>query len=421
MDRRIELTAYPSPVEQALTKLNNRLYYSATYQATDDLVDPDQLFLESRQLYVKNQSSPGFPIPAPLYLAVDVALEPGCNGPDCNCPCPPDQVIGVTQTVWSDPADDIRRRLGTVTRPAGGEAQVQWSQWHQISGGSGCDCPDNLVTRDQVRTRLTGPITFYISKDGNDTTGDGLTEATALATWQGFQNRYVTGPDAFDANFQTITINFGPGEWTGGHVINQGRLIGSHHLIINGVSMDETIFSNANGSAIHVQGEGGNAGYVTIKNCSFRDYVNGISIANHGMARVANLTFHAAVQTNSSTRAICAYDFGSLLPGTIDHPANIHLNNVDCTWVFASWQFGMMNLHKFNVSIGNNCSWSGFGRAYYLGQINISRDSFNYTGNGTGRKYAIDQMGFIYAGNDGDWLPGSTPGYVNTAKGGVIA
>ena len=213
MRGKFDYLSYLDQTKAAINHLEDRLDRGDIYRATDDVIDPDTLFEKAAHLYVKNPDSPNFPVAAPLYLHVDVAQQPGC---ECPCPCPPGHILGVTQTVWDDPAGQVWRRLGTVTQVVGQEPVVEWGEWKRVGSA---DCL-NCVTRDQVRIKLNAPITFYIRHDGNDATGDGLTEATALATWSGFYNRYIIGPDAFDANFNTITINFGPGLWARDQRIN---------------------------------------------------------------------------------------------------------------------------------------------------------------------------------------------------------
>ena len=413
---RFKYHSYLEQTEQALNLLHRRLAEGGAFQAVDEPVDLEARFLKAERLYLRNANSSALPLPAPVYLTVEVVSAPGC---DCSCPCPPEAVIAATQFVWSDPDGDIRYRLGTVTQAAGQEAQVEWGQWREIGGGAGgCACPDNLVTRDQVRTRLTGPITFYITKGGNDQTGDGLTESTALATWSGFYNRYVTGPEAFDARRNTITIQYGPGQWfdqislLGQDYINPGR------LVINGSGMDNTIFSSPiqdpNSFSFSICGD--HSLRSVISNCGFDQFGKAVCANQGGLASIKNVKFKQG-NTPGKCYAIYADHNGRIIPdGTVD----IYFEGFNGQAAIMCHDEGWVQLNSTNIHLIGNNTWTYFANVITRGGLRLAKETFTCNGTGTGRKFRVTTQGLIYGtSNDLNLLPGTIAGTVETATGGV--
>ena len=404
MSRKIRFPhPYMEATAVAINDLNDRISGGHVFKASEGLVNPDELFSNPERIYVKNPDSPNLPLAAPLYLAVDVAVDPGCDCAACACPCPPTEVIGVTQTVWDDPAGDVWRRLGTVTEVEGQEPQVQWGQWSQLgtTGGGTCDCQ---------RRRLTGQIEFYIRKDGNDDTGDGLSEATALATWEGYIKRYVTGPDSFDANFNQVTINFGPGHWEGNYVFLGHYFRNPEKVIINGAGIDQTIFGTPTGDTISVSQPC--QGRYVFQNFTLENYKRGIYVAYNGEVAIQNLKFKNGLSDGTSYCVYLVYNSVVSMPTG----ATLYLENFRGISPFYS-SFGSIMALQCNIAISGTCSWShGFVHSVYQGAVRLH--NFSSQGTGTGRKYNVSTLGLIMAaaGNQ-NLLPGSIAGV--TATGGI--
>ena len=385
----------------AVNDLNDRISGGHIFKASAELVNPDELFGNPERIYVKNPDSPNLPLAAPLYLAVDVAVEPGCDCESCACPCPPTGVINVTQTVWDDPAGEIWRRLGTVTPVEGQEPQVQWGQWIQLgaTGGGTCDCQ---------RRRLTGPIEFYIRKDGNDDTGDGLSEASALATWDGFYNRYIVGPDYFDANRQIVTINFGPGVWDSGTSIC--NIPGAGRVNIVGAGIDQTFFSNPTGYALSINE---NVPYHTyLRNFTVSNYTNGLNITQWVAIRVIKFTRPAVTTAYaiyvSTSRGCLAADSGG---GT----ANIYVENFNGRCILGLANCSTVTMSNLKVVLTGTCAWvTAF--AYVVRHSQIWLTNFSFSGTATGPRYHLLNFGMItvYGGGTANSLPGNQAGVVGS-------
>lgn len=387
-------------VEKAINKLAG----GHLYRVTDEYVNPDEHFQQAEHLYLANPANGDFPVPAPLYFAVDVAWREGC---DCSCPCPPGRPVAVTQTVWSDPDGDIRRRLGAVTHEEGQEPAVAWGQWKAVSGPGGCDCPPRRV--------LTADTDFYISKDGNDDTGDGLTEATALATWEGFMNRWIFNEhQVLDINGHGITINFGPGQWTGELKTSSSYFLKARSVTIKGVGIGQTIFSNPDGYALYFEGP-----------MMPRFYVNSLSAENshsgllayQAWINIRDLKFKN-VGKSATGNVLLASNYGRIHTDTSDGPVNLYMEGFKGGTAFASQYHGSLFLMNCKVTLSDTCSWVYFARPISHGLIEFT--NFSHQGSGTGGRFFVSHHGMITGtGGNQSFLPGSIAGIIHTASFGL--
>lgn len=370
------------------------------YQATDELVNAEARFLKEERLYVANPASPGFPVDAPLYFAVDVARQPGC---ECPCPCPPPRVSGVTQTVWNDPDGLIWRRLGSVVHPDGQEPSVQWGLWKKSESATDCDCRP---------MRITGPTDFYIREDGDDTTGDGLTEATALATWEGFYNKYVAGPAILDANFHTVTINFGPGRWTGEIALHGATFQRRGRVIIKGAGMGQTFLSNPNGGVFTI-GEGLHRDIDEIQDFTLDGFARGIQITGCSVY-VNNVKF---TTNNAQAQGIILGLGGQLVVSSDGSVNSLYFENFKGNYAINVQAGSRANLHTSRIVVTGTCTWTAFICVQHHSMVWAA--GLSVQGTGTGQRFYMSHHSTIRTtGNNRNLFPGTVAGEVGTVSFG---
>ena len=404
MRREFHYQSYLEQTEKAINELTGQFLNSGrTYRATEEIIDADELFKKSQSLYVNNPASLNLPLAAPLYLAVDVAVKPGCDCEACDCPCSPTAVIGVTQTVWDDPAGEIQRRLGTVTQVEGQEPQVQWGPWLEIRGQGG------------RLPRLTGPTDFYIRKDGDDQTSDGLSPATALATWQGFYNRYLIGPDLFDCNLNELTFNFGPGHWEGAMIVNTENFIRPGRITITGAGLDQTSFSNSDPSGVAVDLHGNNSSNeFRLRNFTIENTLSvGIQLFG-ALAWVRDVKFKGSPVPGQGY-GILAIQGGIFLADSSDGIANLYFDNYKGHSFLRLQHYGRGHLKNINIVLTGVCSWANaFVEARYHSRLWVT--SLTYQGTSTGRRYSIYGQSLIHGTNgNANLFPGNQTGDVSAA------
>ncbi|UQZ89919.1 hypothetical protein C4J81_12135 [Deltaproteobacteria bacterium Smac51] len=398
MKNHFEFVSYLEQAEKAINHLEDKVCGGSIYQVADYVINADDYFLKPEHIYVASLDSQNFPLTAPFYFAVDVAERQGC---DCSCPCPPTSVISATQTVWDASVGNIWRRLGTVATVEGQKPKVAWSEWKNVQGAD-CNCTK----------KLNAAIEFFIYHEGCDD-NDGLSETTAMATWQGFFNKYITGPGSFDANVKDVIINFGPGVWSGNIQIRTGYFANAANIYINGAGMDKTTFSNPSGNAFNIIGSI-NKFWLILQNFTLENYSTGIYV-NDGRVSIDNIKIKApAVGGVGDAFNIC---YGGVLT-TKETDAKIYFENYTGRYPFLVWARASLLLKGAEIILSGSCSWTIFFNIFRHSEVSL--ENYTFSGNGTGRKFYVKTHSLIqHMEGDINSLPGSMEGIAESSSFGL--
>jgi hypothetical protein len=266
------------------------------------------------------------------------------------------------------------------------------------------------LIQSMARRRLSAPLTLYVSTSGSDTSGDGLTQQTALATPQRAWNMIM---EELDTGGQAVTVQLADGTYPGfncsGAPVGQvgwqvtftGDPLNIVGVVINGLNMA------AVGCSI--------GGVVFIENMRLQSGGTGagagcgIYSTTGGLLAFQNIDFDTCSQCH-----IMAADGEVSAQGdaySISGPAPIH-----CASNFA----GSLDLAGCTVTINSIPTFSvAYIQVSWCGVANLSGSTF--VGQANGARYQVSLNGVLSVGgqNPNTWLPGNANGTSST--GGQVA
>jgi len=260
------------------------------------------------------------------------------------------------------------------------------------------------------RRRLTAALTVYVSTTGNDTSGDGLTIATAFAT---INRAYTYIRDHIDLNGQQATIQMEDGTYSsaslsfpcvGPAVIIQGNLADTTRVTVSGVSVPAIATGQGaavicNSFTVTATGPGGDYGAVGA----------GLLAGSNGQIIFRNMNFGACAQGH-----IMAYSGGVITCGqtgvlyTISGGAQAHV------WIDG----GVVSIADANVTLSGT---PNFANSYVYAMNGGSwMDGWGctFTGAATGPRYSVHDNAVVHTHGGGpNYFPGNAVGV--TDSGGI--
>jgi hypothetical protein len=258
----------------------------------------------------------------------------------------------------------------------------------------------------QLRYKLTGNLTLYVTTTGNDSTNNGLSSNTAFATPQAAWNALINN---YDLNGYNATINIANGTYssaTGLTCSGQPAGLGSTNTITITGAGSSTIISAtaANSQAISAASNA----IITVSNLTVTASgasSNGITAYGGCTITDAGIYYGACANAHRCANSGLVYIFGnSVITGAaLFHFATIHGGQIVCA---AS-------------TVTNGSGALAFSSAFasaLTGIIDLSNGhSFSGTGSFTGTRYNAQFGGAINTGAGGaSFFPGNAAGTVNS-------
>ena len=268
------------------------------------------------------------------------------------------------------------------------------------------------VQREQVRIKLMEATTFYLRHEGDDA-NDGLTPEMAFKTWGGL----IDGLTAYDFNRQTVTIDFGPGTWTGEHRFWGNNFGAIGNTVFRGAGRGATIIDAAGGYGFYLTSTMSGGGLALITGLTIENHLYGIFGTFTAMFDVDDVEFARCVSGGFNIR-LYLYSryihFG-------DANQSRHVYVTDCSQashIYASTfsEVALTN-HVIHLSGANNWT-TGFIGATKGSVVNVSQDKFSVTGSGTavGRRYHLNYYSYaVGTRNNQTLFPGDQAGLVDAA------
>lgn len=258
----------------------------------------------------------------------------------------------------------------------------------------------------QGRTRLTAPLTLYVSPSGNDS-NSGLNVGSPLLT---IQEAFYRLAKNYDLSSYPATIQLADGTYTMGLSIVQSLVgqAGVSGLILNGNSgtPSNVVISTTNADAVSVSA----GGAITLSNLKIQTTTsgNGVLISSGGFVTIGSGVVFGACATshinNTSGQLGCSGNY------SIVGSAPVHWKNGDgATTVINGVTITLTGTPAFS---------SAFAQSYNSSILNVG--SITFSGAATGTRYSASMNGVINVNGGGaTYLPGSVAGSV--ATGGQYA
>lgn len=280
-----------------------------------------------------------------------------------------------------------------------------------------------FLSAGSVRIRLSAPIIIYVSTNGNDSTGNGLTLATAFKSAQAAWNLLNTN---YDLNGQVATILLAAGTYAQGLVIKS--------LLVGQQSASQLIIGGAiTGSAtIAINSTGANSDNSVIS-------INNFLIEYGATATLTNLTITNAysvsgvlgngisVQDNSRAVISTGVVFGTVSGNGISSQYNSHISitaaytiTSGCTAHWFLYSNSSISVTTgLTITITGTVAFVEFVSADFCSNVFCTGLTFTEVGAIiTGYRYTVNHNSVINAGGVANYLPGNVNG-TTPVNGGI--
>ena len=253
--------------------------------------------------------------------------------------------------------------------------------------------------------KLTGPITYYVRTDGNDS-NDGSANDAAHA-WLTLQHAIDYVNNYVYLNSNNVTIQVGDGTYTGA-VLSQGDPPGAGSVTIQGNSGNHNavILTNSTGTgAVAFQGTKKwnlkNLQLASTGSCAYALYA-----FNYAIVGLNGVNFGAAITAHMIANQYASISIGGAY--TIAGDAPYHM--------LARLQGTL--LAGVAITVTGRTFSAVFIDSNHAGVISL--EGASWTGTFTGQRYNINGLSLLWtAGQATTWIPGSVVGA--TGSGGVYA
>lgn len=301
-----------------------------------------------------------------------------------------DQELPVRMSSMAEAADDLFKANAVVRCDID---MVQKLAFFGQGGDGGESVSHNS------RRLLTGDLTLYIRKDGNDS-NSGMSEDKAFLTW-GRAHRELC---SIDGSGYAVTVQFGVGVWEELITCGGQSYVGIPNLYLKGAGSNSTTIhcTNATSQPLFV---GYGSCYVHVNNLKLKGGYQSIRVCYGGVVSLSDVW----CDTPST------YYIRSLFGATVFLGGTIMLSGLNATGFSAA--ISLQNSATVQIDGSTELVFSGTNKAENC--VVVTRNSslyinaaVNVTGSFVGRAYNIYLNGTV--STNGKAFPGDAPGVVNT-------